>query len=130
MDPFMLPVSPEVQREGLAVPFMALFSERFAPWENDRLFGDLMEARSAIGYHLTLAGTVHYDFTDVPVFSPLSSMLGLSGEIGARRLIEINRAYSRAFFDQTLRGQEEPLLDGPSPAFPEVAFEIRPAIDR
>jgi hypothetical protein len=28
----------------------------------------------------------------------------------------------RAFFDLHLRGRRGPLLDGPSPAFPEVAF--------
>jgi dienelactone hydrolase len=130
MDPFMLPVSPQVQNAGLDVPFMALFSERFSWEENDLLFEQLLEARSSVGYALKLAGTVHYDFTDVPVFSPLSSWLGLSGEIGVRRLMEINRAYSLAFFDQTLRGREASLLAGPSPTFPEVSFEVRPPIGR
>jgi predicted dienelactone hydrolase len=130
MDPFMLPVSPGVQKNGLAVPFMALFSEGFNWEDNDRLFEQLTDARSAEGYELMLAGTVHYDFTDVPLFSPLSSLLGLSGRIGSRRLMEINRAYSLAFFDHALRGREEPLLGGPSSDFPEVSFELRPPTGR
>jgi predicted dienelactone hydrolase len=130
MDPFMLPVSPEVQSAGLRVPFMAIFSERFSWDENDRLFEQLMGARSAVGYDLTLAGTVHYDFTDIPAFSPLTSLLGLRGEIGTRRLMEINRAYSLAFFDQTLRGNDSPLLDGPNAGFPEVSFRLLPPIGR
>jgi predicted dienelactone hydrolase len=130
MDAYMLPVSPEVQDGGLDVPFMALFSEGFSWEENDQLFEQLMDARSAVGYDVMLAGTVHYDFTDVPLFSPLSSLLGLSGEIGAHRLMEINRAYSLAFYNRTLRGREEPLLDGPSSDFSEVSFEMRPATGR
>jgi predicted dienelactone hydrolase len=130
MDPFMLPVSSQVQESGLDVPFMALFSEAFFWDENEASFQQLVEARLTVAYDLELAGTVHYDFTDVPLFSPLSSLLGLSGEIGAQRLMEANRAYSLAFFDETLRGRKASLLDGPSSAFPEVLFEVLPSTDR
>jgi hypothetical protein len=66
----------------------------------------------------------------VPLFSPLSSLLGLGGEIGARRLMEINRAYSLAFFDRTLRGLEAPLLIGPSSGYPEVSLDMWPPTGR
>ncbi|GAA1717290.1 hypothetical protein [Streptomyces yatensis] len=32
------------------------------------------------------------------------------------------RAYLTAFFDQHLRGRPRDLLDGPSPAYPDVRF--------
>ena len=44
-----------------------------------------------------------------------------AGTPGARSL-DITRAYVRAFFDQHLRGRPQPLLDRPSPSYPEVTF--------
>lgn len=71
---------------------------------------------------LTLAGANHASFTDITILAdelgvPLpSSLTGLRGS-------EITRAYVTAFFDKTLKGRCEPLLDGPSPEFPEVTFQ-------
>ncbi len=71
---------------------------------------------------LTVAGSGHFTFTDVPV------VLGQLGEhdpaapISGRRSEEITRAYIAAFYDRHLRGIEQPLLDGPTPAHPEVGF--------
>ncbi|MFE3460053.1 alpha/beta hydrolase family protein [Nocardiopsis aegyptia] len=36
--------------------------------------------------------------------------------------VDAQRAYITAFFDAHLRGEDEPLLDGPSPEYPAVAF--------
>lgn len=72
---------------------------------------------------LTVAGTVHFDFTDLPV---LASQLGipLPGEtIAAERASAITRAYVGAFFDLQLKGIPQPLLDRPSRAYPEVTFQ-------
>jgi hypothetical protein len=35
---------------------------------------------------------------------------------------KITRAYTRAFFDQHLRNQPQPLLERPSQSYPEVKF--------
>ncbi|MFD7593688.1 alpha/beta hydrolase family protein [Kitasatospora sp. NPDC059812] len=72
---------------------------------------------------LTIAGSDHSSFTDLPV---LAAQLGVAGPvvpIPAQRAEEITRAYVGAFFDLHLRGIPQPLLDGPSPADPEVAFQ-------
>ncbi|WP_190094183.1 alpha/beta hydrolase family protein [Streptomyces melanogenes] len=72
---------------------------------------------------LTVAGAVHFNFTDLPV---LASQLGipLPGEtIAAERAAAITRAYVGAFFDLQLKGIPQPLLDGPSRAYPEVMFQ-------
>ncbi|HEY2491792.1 MAG TPA: hypothetical protein VGI33_02540 [Paenibacillus sp.] len=37
--------------------------------------------------------------------------------------IDITRSYVRAFFDQYLKGEQQPLLDGPSPQFPEATYD-------
>jgi dienelactone hydrolase len=70
---------------------------------------------------LTVSGTEHASFTDAPV---LEAALGLPGNkaISAERAEAITRSYVGAFFDVQLKGRKRPLLDGPSPANPEVAF--------
>ncbi|MDF2269283.1 alpha/beta hydrolase [Streptomyces coacervatus] len=72
---------------------------------------------------LTVAGAVHFNFTDLPV---LASQVGipLPGEtIAAERAAAITRAYVGAFFDLQLKGIPQPLLDAPSRAYPEVTFQ-------
>ncbi|GAB2626828.1 lipase [Paractinoplanes abujensis] len=67
---------------------------------------------------LTVAGAGHMSFTDRPV---LGAQLGLDpGAIPAERQLRITRDYVAAFLDVHLRHRDRPLLDGPSPAFPEV----------
>ncbi|UNO43245.1 alpha/beta hydrolase [Streptomyces sp. MST-110588] len=71
---------------------------------------------------LTVAGSGHFAFTDLPV---LGAQLGLddpSEPLPGRRAGEITRAYVGAFFDLHLRGIPQPLLTGPSPSNPEVSF--------
>jgi hypothetical protein len=62
------------------------------------------------------------DFSDVPAFSPLAPYLGLKGPLNGERVLEIVRAYSLAFFDDTLLGKQAPLLEGQSDDYPEMIF--------
>ncbi|MGW5680979.1 alpha/beta hydrolase family protein [Nonomuraea sp. NPDC003754] len=69
---------------------------------------------------ITVEGTDHAAFVDYAVLRP---QLGLPGSaIEGTRAIGITRAYVAAFVDRQLRGGDEPLLDGPSRAYPEVRF--------
>jgi dienelactone hydrolase len=66
---------------------------------------------------LTVTGTDHLSFSDLPVFA---AQLGLGG---TERPVVITRAYITAFFDQWLKHRPRRLLAGPSRAFPEVVFQ-------
>jgi dienelactone hydrolase len=70
---------------------------------------------------LLVAGAMHASFTDLAL---LADQLGLDvgADLRGARSLDITRAYVRAFFDQHLRGEPQPLLDHPSPRFPEVTF--------
>jgi len=70
---------------------------------------------------LTVAGMQHPSFTDIGL---VGEQLGLDfgATTPAVRGQAITAAYVRAFFDQHLRGRPQPLLDQPSPRYPEVAF--------
>ncbi|WP_283133315.1 alpha/beta hydrolase family protein [Rhizohabitans arisaemae] len=82
------------------------------------------------GRHLAVLGSGHYSQVDGPFFVepaelwklPADQFAALFGTLGARRAATITRSYVRAFFNMHLRGESSPLLDGPSTAFPEVAF--------
>lgn len=71
---------------------------------------------------LNVTGTAHIAFSD---FSVLADQLGLHNAewpLPGLRTAQIMRAYVGAFFDLHLRGIPQPLLDGPTPRYPEVEF--------
>ncbi|MFI0242018.1 alpha/beta hydrolase family protein [Streptomyces sp. NPDC016845] len=72
---------------------------------------------------LTVIGAEHLSFTDFPY---LADQLGLTGPdtpLTGTRAWSITRDYISAFFDLHLRGLPRPVLDGPTPAHPEVTFQ-------
>jgi predicted dienelactone hydrolase len=70
---------------------------------------------------LVVTGAVHASFTDIGL---LSEQLGfdIGAELPATRVSAITRDYTRAFFDKHLRATPQPLMDRPSPHYPEVKF--------
>jgi pimeloyl-ACP methyl ester carboxylesterase len=78
------------------------------------------------GYELMIRGTLHLNYSDRPLFSPVKRLTG-AGEIAPRRALQIADAYILAFFDRTLNGQPESLLNGATERFPEAIFKEYPA---
>jgi hypothetical protein len=70
---------------------------------------------------LLVTGAVHASFTDLGL---LADQLGIDiqASLAGARSLDITRAYVRAFLDQHLLGQPQPLLEQPSPHYPEVTF--------
>jgi len=109
---------------GLSRPFMFMGSmDEYVPgqmgpyddWETD------WQHLNGWKRWIMVSGTAHASFTDLGV---LAAQLGvdLGNSIDAFRAVDITRAYVRAFFDQNLRCQHQPLMAAPSPAYPEVTF--------
>jgi pimeloyl-ACP methyl ester carboxylesterase len=118
MDPFMRPVSQQVLEGGVAQPSFFLFSQRWADdvdSRNNRLF-DPFYKRAAEPYGaLSIDGTAHYDFSDLPLLSPLAPQLGLKGPISGKRVTTILNDYLLSFFDMTLNGMPTELFEDQSP---------------
>ncbi|MFJ5121288.1 alpha/beta hydrolase family protein [Kitasatospora sp. NPDC088548] len=72
---------------------------------------------------LSVNGTNHGSFTDLPVLAALVGV-GDPDEISPERAEQLTRTCVAAFFDQSLKGIAQPLLDGPSPANPEVVVRL------
>ena len=77
-------------------------------------------------YWVKLASTVHGNFADSDLIVDSASLkvgwgTPMSGQfLPPARASQIVRAYLLSFFNKFLQGQDDHLLDGPSPAYPEV----------
>ncbi len=120
-DAFMTPVSEDVLTKGVSQPFFFMFSQLWTDdvnSKNNRLFHQFYSnAPQSLGV-VTIKGSAHYDFSDLPMLTPLAPQLHLKGPISGPLVIKIVNNYLLAFFDKTLKGQSTNLFDE-SP-YPEV----------
>lgn len=100
-------------------PFMMLGTQQLhTPDGTDRSWPRAWRKLRGPRYWFTVEGSNHGSFTDFPV---LKEQAGIDpGPLPGHRSMSITRAYSAAFFDKHLRGRTRPILDGPSPWWPEV----------
>ncbi|MGW0535367.1 alpha/beta hydrolase family protein [Streptomyces sp. NPDC003032] len=78
---------------------------------------------------LTVKGSGHFTFTDVPVLAAQAGVVDPEVPLSGERSQQITRAYIGAFFEKWLRGEPRPLLDGPTPGHPEVVFPRRQVVE-
>ncbi len=104
--------------------FFASASEFVQSAVADRLTGP--------GLSLTVQGTTHYSFTDLPLLLELGDVpidvraasTRPPGAIDAFRNLTVINDWSLAFFDRYLRGGAAPVLDDRGVLYPEVAVEL------
>jgi predicted dienelactone hydrolase len=102
-----------------AQPFMFMGSKRFIGY--DEVFARHM---TGDGYTLTVPEADHYDYTDLTLLLREHQMIGT---IDGSLMLEIVNAYTLAFFDTYLKGQESELLQGKRAPYPEVIFLVHRA---
>ncbi|WP_437622996.1 alpha/beta hydrolase family protein [Sorangium sp. So ce1151] len=109
---------------SLAQPFLIMLAENHV---DDASIDETYGALKGQGYLARVEGAAHLTFSDLPVV--LEPILGAGalpeqlGTLAPARAVEITNAYTRAFVEAHVRGEASPLLDGPSPEYPEVSFE-------
>lgn len=123
MDPFMRPVSAEVIQNGVSQPSFFMFSQFWADDTgsiNNKLFNQFYpNAKNNFGV-IEITGTKHYDFSDLPLLSPIAPQLGLKGPLNGRRVTEIVDSYLLNFFETTLNGKSSTLFSGSFKDYSEV----------
>ncbi len=124
MDLWGEPVSDDVILAGLTQPFMLMHSD-WGSTENHARVRTLVDASSAEVIEFTIRGTKHYDFSSLPLLSPLAASIGLKGPIEGDLGLEIINACSVHFFDQALRGDATD-WDALNAQYPDVLFGFRP----
>jgi predicted dienelactone hydrolase len=103
----------------LKQPFMFMLNEGWAYFMRTNL-----DAVKNTAYGVTVCGTTHFDFTDLFLYSPVLKFTNAFGPIDGYRMVKIINNYTLAFFDEYLKGEISPLLDGPSPDYPEVTIKM------
>lgn len=127
------PLSADVVRSGLKQPTMwisrdieTMHREGWSQRDIDETQITMREVFKKLpgdGYLVLVPGMFHLNMVDTPYYSPLTSLLGMTGPIDAKRAHSIINAYSVAFFDRHLKSLPAPLLDGPGEQFPGVLLE-------
>ncbi|HNO84508.1 MAG TPA: hypothetical protein PKM54_07770 [Anaerolineales bacterium] len=123
MDPFMRPVSEEVLQNGLSQPSFFMFSQGWADVtdsKNNQLFNQFQPNLGDNRGIIVISGTKHFDFSDLPLLSPIAPQLGLKGPLNGGRVVEIVNSYLLGFFEMTLKNQPSELFNGNFADFNEV----------
>ncbi len=119
----MRPVSVEVRERGVTQPAFFMFSQRWADDVdslNNRQFEPFYaNSKETLGA-VFIQGTAHYDFSDLPLLSPLAPKLGLKGPINGRRVTTIVDDYLLSFFEMTLQAKPSELFNSQSKKYDEV----------
>ncbi|GGY60149.1 lipase [Streptomyces omiyaensis] len=102
-------------------PFLLLGTDGHRPGGEDTSWDSVWAALGGAKHWLTVDRADHLGFSDAPVLFDHFGIPG-GGDLPAGRAVAVTRAYVAAFFDEHLRGREQPLLDGPDPSHPEVRF--------
>ncbi|MEW2114190.1 lipase [Streptomyces sp. NPDC005474] len=116
-----------VAKAGLGRPYLVVDTPGKGGMDTNPMLQMFWKNLRGFRLNLTLKGAAHNSFGDDV---RLLRKVGLSkeeledyvGTIPEERALAFQRAYPLAFFDRFLRGKKSPLLDGPTPCFPEVAY--------
>ncbi len=112
----------------LQAPFMFMIEDHCG--KDCNVLQQAYSSSNSTAYYLSIRGTKHFNFSDMPLrLPPLSSLLlnkmGYIGSIQPERGLEISNAYLVAFFDQYLKGINSELLQSSVSPYLEVQFEKR-----
>ncbi|MDQ0828346.1 putative dienelactone hydrolase [Streptomyces achromogenes] len=116
-----------VVAKGLRKPFLLMSEDA----DNKASWPEIWPRLRGWRRRLRLTGTRHFSYTDYETFMPqVAARLGATdeqlaefiGPLDATRAVDVQRRFLLAYFDLHLRGHRAPILEGPSPRYPEVRF--------
>ncbi|MBN6056630.1 alpha/beta hydrolase [Nonomuraea sp. RK-328] len=111
-----------IPRSGLPRPFMFMGSPQHATGGRDNSWDRDWKLLTGWKRWLVLTGAEHQSFTDGPLLAGVLGVKPVPGVLAGARSAELTRTYVAAFLDRHLRSKRQPLLDSPSPRYPEVTF--------
>jgi pimeloyl-ACP methyl ester carboxylesterase len=124
LDPWLKPFEVEELDAPLSLPLLAMMSGGDFGQENGELAERLAVGNEHAATVFTIAGSGHYDYSDLPLLSPLIRLVGAKGPINGRLVARIINDYTLAFFDAHLRERPSALLNGASP-YKEVQLTLK-----
>ena len=124
LDAWVKPVSDDIVTTGLAQPFLFLRADRWASndsGDNFDIADTLFTGLEKTGYLATITGAAHFDFSDIPLFSPLTPQLDLSSDMDSEYVVGMMTSMTSAFFRQELKGEGDDLVNG-AMVYPEMSL--------
>ncbi len=125
MDPWLVPYTRSLPSQAIPKPAMLMFSEGWKSKPNLPLVESFWLASPAGTQRAILLGATHYDFSDLPLFSPVAALLGLKGPIKAEREIPLLREFLYAFFETHLHNPASSLLQETETIYRELEVIVR-----
>lgn len=101
MDAWVEPLGMENMTGGLSIPALFLRSEQWEGGLNDNYLVPLVQA-STDAELIQIDGTTHIDFTMTTMFSSLTGIIGLTGELDRELSASIQHDYALEFFSRSL----------------------------
>ncbi|MCZ7671094.1 MAG: hypothetical protein M5U34_30100 [Chloroflexi bacterium] len=98
LDPWLKPYDAEEMDQSLSLPLLAMMSMGDFGQENGEMAQRLAMGNAAASIVFTIAGSGHYDYSDLPLLSPLlTRLVGAKGPINGRLVARIINEYTLAF---------------------------------
>ena len=111
LDGWYTPVHPDVYNKGLSIPFLHLGQVEWKNPINYEILDKILATKVEMGYKLSLEGAHHYDFTDSPHLSNLSSTFKLSSELDSDEILMVTNTAVVGFFDEYLKEKDTNWLE-------------------
>jgi dienelactone hydrolase len=102
LDGWLEPVSDLAISQSLERPLMFISTQEWLGEKNRSIGKSFINRQNMTVYQLEVVGTEHYNYTDIPLLTPISPQIGLSGSIDPALSVEIVSRLSLAFFKQYL----------------------------
>jgi len=102
-DTWIEPVPDEIVAAGIDRPALYLRSEEWTGDDNDARLSRFIAASTGAVRSLSIPRSAHYDFTLIPLFSPLAPYLGLKGPIPADEIMPLIDMEMVRFYERVLK---------------------------
>ncbi|GAA2892873.1 alpha/beta hydrolase [Nonomuraea rubra] len=111
-----------IPKSGFSRPFLFVGAPEHVPGGRDPSWERDWKLLTGWKRWIVVTGADHQSFTDGPLLQGSLGITPAYGALPAQRSAELTRTYVAAFLDRHLKAQERPVLDEPSPRYPEVRF--------
>ena len=103
MDAWVEPILQSDLDKTLNIPALYLRSEEWEIGNNNINLNHLVDNSQNDAYLYQIDHTIHYDFSMVYMFSPISKYVGVTGKVDKDEMISIMRGIAVSFFDENLK---------------------------
>ncbi len=111
LDAWVEPIDANEIDKGLTIPSLFIRSGAWEIGYNNESLYELIENSTYPSDFYQIDGTTHYDFAMVYMYSPLTKLIGFTGEVESEYLTSILKSMMTDFFNETLNNDLNSEID-------------------